>query len=58
MDERDVLIPLQAAHVNQYTTKGVKTPWEVQENKTNNLLAVLPRNFTEKEVLRKLINNG
>lgn len=52
--EPEVLIPLAAAHVNQYTKNGEKSPWEVQENKTNGLLATLPRNFTEKEVFRVL----
>ena len=52
--ERELLIPLAAAHVNQYTTKAGKSPWEVQENKTDGLLATLPRNFTEKEVFRVL----
>jgi len=50
----EVLIPLAAAHVNQYTTSEGKSPWEVQENETNGLLATLPRNFTEAEVFRVL----
>ena len=50
----EVLIPLAAAHVNQYTTPKGKTPWEVQENETNDLLATLPRNFNEAEVFRVL----
>lgn len=49
-----VLIPLAAAHVNQYKTSKGKSPWEVQENETNNLLATLPRNFTDAEVFRVL----
>ena len=53
-NEAEVLIPLAAAHVNQYTTPKGKSPWEVQENETNGLLATLPRNFTEAEVFRVL----
>lgn len=53
--ERPDLIPLQRAHVNQYTTeKEGKTPWEVQENETNGLLAVLPRELTEQQVFAVL----
>jgi len=55
MEERENLIPLQASHVTQLTDKtGNISPWEVQENKTNDLLAVLPREFTEKQVFRVL----
>jgi len=55
MKEREVLIPLQAAHVNQYTAKdGIVSPWEVQENKTNGLLATLPRELTDKQMFKVL----
>lgn len=54
VEETSLLIPLAAAHVNQYTTKEGKTPWEVQENVTNDLLAVLPRELTESQVFAAL----
>lgn len=54
-EQLKLLIPLAAAHVNQYKdSSGEKSPWEVQENETNNLLAVLPRTFTDKEMFRVL----
>lgn len=54
-EQRPVLIPLATAHVNQTTdSQGNKSPWEVQENETNGLLATLPRNFTDKEIFRVL----
>ena len=52
--EREDLIPLQRAHVNQYTTSEGKSPWEVQENETNGLLATLPRDLTETQVFQVL----
>ncbi len=52
-DEMKVLIPLAAAHVNQYTgSDGEKSPWEVQENETNGLLAVLPRDLTDAQMFK------
>jgi len=54
-EKRELLIPLAAAHVNQYTTeKDGKSPWEVQENETNNLLAVLPRELSDKAMFKVL----
>ena len=55
MEEREDLIPLQQAHVNQYTNAdGTKSPWEVQTNKTNELLAVLPRDLKDDQVFAVL----
>ena len=54
MEENKILIPLSTAHVNQYTTNEGKSPWEVQENETNGLLAVLPREFTDQQMFRVL----
>lgn len=55
IEERPVLIPLAAAHVNQITTeKDGKSDWEVQENETNMPLGVLPKTFSESEVFTVL----
>ena len=54
MEENKILIPLAAAHVNQYTTSEGKSPWEVQENITNDLLAVLSREFSDQQMFRVL----
>ena len=51
-DEMKTLIPLAASHVNQYTTKDGKSPWEVQENETNDLLAILPREITDAQMFK------
>lgn len=54
-EKRQVLIPLAVAHVTQLTNEdGSKTLWEVQENKTNDLLAEMPSNFTDKEMFKVL----
>ena len=53
--ENKVLIPLQIAHVNQYTTDiNGKSQWEVQENKTNNILAILPKELTDSQMFSVL----
>ena len=53
--EREILIPLSVAHVNQTTdAQGNKSPWEVQENETNDLLAILPKTFTDAEMFKVL----
>lgn len=52
--QRETLIPLAIAHVNQYTTSEGKSQWEVQENETNKLLATLPSNFTDAEMFEVL----
>ena len=53
--KREELIPLASAHVNQYTDeKNGKSPWEVQENETNNLLAVLPRTISDGDMFKVL----
>lgn len=50
-----VLIPLAVAHVNQTTdSNGVKSPWEVQENETNSVLDILPREFSDAEMFKVL----
>lgn len=53
--ERKILIPLSIAHVYQTTdSQGNKSSWEVQENETNNLLAILPKTFTDAEMFKVL----
>ena len=55
MIKKEVLIPLAAAHINQYTDeKNGKSPWEVQENETNDLLAVLPRTISDSDMFKVL----
>jgi len=55
MEERKELIPLANAHVRQDTNAdGTKTPWEVQENVTNDLLAVLPRDISDSYIFKIL----
>lgn len=43
-------IKLAHAHVNQHTTKGVKTDWKVEANKTNEYLGVFPKKLDHNEV--------
>jgi hypothetical protein len=43
-------IKFQHAHVNQYVTDGEKTDWKIEENKTNELLGILPKKLNEGEV--------
>ncbi len=53
--KREELIPLASAHINQYTDeKNGKSPWEVQENETNDLLAVLPRTISDGDMFKVL----
>jgi len=54
MEERKVLIPLQAAHINQYTTNGKKTDWEIQENKTNEILHKLSNKISDENMFAVL----
>ena len=50
----DSLIKLQSAHVNQHTTKGVKSNWKIEENKTNDSIGELPARLNHNEVFQIL----
>ena len=55
MEELEDLIDLQNSHVNQYTDEnGKKSVWEVQKNKTNEVLAVLPKELNDEQVFKVL----
>ena len=44
------LIDLQAAHVNQYTTQGVKTDWFVEQNITNDSMHTFSNRLTDNDM--------
>lgn len=44
------LIKLQSAHATQYTNRGKKSDWKIQENITNEEMGVLPGILSEAEV--------
>jgi len=55
MEKRELLIDLQAAHVTQLTDEdGVKSPWFVRQNETNNDLYSLPGHWKEEDVFTTL----
>ena len=48
----DDIIHLQHAHITQYTDDNKKSDWNVRKNITNEDLAKLPKEFTEKQVFK------
>jgi len=55
MEKRELLIDLQNAHVTQLTdSEGVKSPWLVRQNETNDDLYKLPGHWKEEDVFTAL----
>lgn len=55
MEETKALIPLATAHVTQTKTdKAGKSTWSVEANESNEVLAKLDANYTEKQVFEIL----
>jgi len=55
MKDREVLIELSTAHVTQLTgDNGVKGPWRVSANITNDVLMELDSTYTEKQIFQIL----
>ena len=51
MEDRKELISMSTAHATQLTADSVgKGPWRICKNKTNEVLATLDKNLTEKQV--------
>lgn len=55
MEDNKELVVLATAHVTQLTSDQVgKGPWRVSANKTNEVLAALDANYTEKQIFQIL----
>ncbi len=47
---KESLIELQTAHVNQYTTQGVKSEWFVEKNITNERIHTFSNNISDADM--------
>lgn len=48
--EKQNLIKLQSAHVNQHTKDGIAGDWKIEENQTNKAIGILPSRLNHNEV--------